>query len=95
MVFVAIPVKPRLTESGSGRNDAAVAFGSGGTLLHNRKVARLEMCNAVGIRFEVVQNGDMGNSKFLGDLSGIDTPSEVGGLGASMADDARNAKARR
>ena len=35
----------------------------------------------------------MGNSKFLGDLSGIDSPSEVGGLGASIADDARNAKA--
>jgi hypothetical protein len=69
--------------------------GSGGALLHNRKVARLKMCDAVGIRFEVIQNGDMGNSKFLGNLSGIDTPSEVGGLGASIAHDARNAKARR
>ena len=95
MVFVAIPVKSSLAQSGAGRDDAAVAFGSGGALLHNRKVARLKMRDAVGIRFEVIQNGNMGNSKFLGNLSGIDTPSEVGGLGASIAHDARNAKARR
>jgi hypothetical protein len=63
--------------------------------LNDGEVAGLQVGNAVGIRFEVVQDGDMGDSEFLGDFGGIDSPCEVGGFGATIADDAWNSEARR
>ena len=56
------------------------------------EVARLEVRDPVRIGFEVVQHHHMGDSKFPGDLGGIDSPGKIGRLGASIAHDSWNAE---
>jgi len=91
-VHRAIPVHPRLAQPRAGGNDAGIAAGAGRAGVQGQQIPGCERGDAPGIRFQIVEEIDAGETQLRRHRRRIDDPGQIRRLHAAVADGAGNAE---